>query len=139
MPTAPFEAFLALLRAQADLVRKADAKIGMHHGLSASELLLLHAVDAAPERRARPSELAEALHLSASGVTRALLPLEKRKIVQRDPDPADGRASLVRLTGPGKALLDDALATADETAARLFRRLSLGQTRQLIRLLEEIG
>ncbi|HTX58328.1 MAG TPA: MarR family transcriptional regulator, partial [Verrucomicrobiae bacterium] len=81
---------------------------------------------------------ARQLHLSASGVTRALLPLEKRGIVARKPDPGDGRVSLATLTAAGRELTEHASKTAAEHAARLIRRLSLGQTRQLIRLLEEI-
>jgi DNA-binding MarR family transcriptional regulator len=78
------------------------------------------------------------MHLTASGVTRALLPLEKRGIVRREQDPSDGRSSLATLTKSGSELARDAGKTAQEYATRLTRRLSLGQTRQLIRLLEEI-
>ncbi len=139
MNDAALDAFVALLRAQADAVRIADAAIGMHHGLSAAEVLLLRAIAHAPQGCARPSALADAVRSSASGVTRALLPLEKRGIIVRSPDPSDGRASLVRLSAAGAALLEDASATTDQVAERLFRRLSLGQSRQLVRLLDEVG
>ena len=78
------------------------------------------------------------LELTASGVTRALLPLEKRGIVRRERDPGDARSSRVVLTAAGRTLMSDASKTAAEAAARLMRRLSLGQTRQLERLLGEI-
>jgi DNA-binding MarR family transcriptional regulator len=139
MNDAAFEALSALLLTHAKVVRASDARIGGHHGLSLSELLLLRAIGGAPEGRARPTELARELHLSASGVTRALLPLEKRGIVRREADPADGRASFATLTESGRALVTDASATAAQAAERFMHRLSLGQTRQMIRLLEEIG
>jgi DNA-binding MarR family transcriptional regulator len=138
MPDASFEALAALVAANARVVRAADTKLGGHHGLSLAELTLLRAIADAPEGRARPTDLARELHLSASGVTRALLPLEKRGIVRRESDPADGRSSLATLTRSGRELSTDAGKTAEEYAARTTRRLSLGQTRQLIRLLEEI-
>jgi DNA-binding MarR family transcriptional regulator len=133
METAPLEALLELSRAAAATSRDLDG-----HGLSFSELRLLRAVAAAPAGRRRPGDLAAELGLTASGVTRAVLPLEKRHIVQRTPDGRDGRASLVSLTAAGTELLADAQATAAHAAQRLLRRLSLGQTRQLQRLLGEI-
>ena len=139
MNDAAFEALSTLLLTHAKVVRASDAKIGMHHGLSLSELVLLRAIGAKPEGKARPTELARELHLSASGVTRALLPLQKRGIVLREPDPADGRASYAALTNAGRELVGDASATAAQAAERFMHRLSLGQTRQMIRLLEEIG
>ena len=139
MESAAFEALDALLAAHARAVRAADAKIGGAHGLSVTELALLRRIDGQPEQRARPTELARELHLSPSGVTRALLPLEKRGIVRRVPDAADGRATLATLTPAGRTLVADASKTAAELSEKLLKRLSLGQTRQLIRLLEEIA
>ena len=139
MNDAAFEALNALLLAQARAVRDADAKLGGHHGLSLSELTLLAALDRRTDHRARPSELARDLHLTASGVTRALLPLEKRGILKREADPGDGRSTFAALTPAGRKLVADATGTAAEAGTRLMKRLSLGQTRQLIRLLEEIG
>jgi DNA-binding MarR family transcriptional regulator len=139
MNDAAFEALAALLLTHAKIVRASDAKIGGHHGLSLNELMLLRAIVAKPEFKARPTELARELHLSASGVTRALLPLEKRGIVRREPDPADGRASFAALTAAGQELVADASATAAQAAEKFMHRLSLGQTRQMIRLLEEVS
>ena len=87
----------------------------------------------------RPTELAHELHLTASGVTRALLPLERRGIVERRRDPGDARASLALLTGTGRTLVGEALEDAGERASRLLRRLNVGQAKQLQRLLDEVG
>jgi DNA-binding MarR family transcriptional regulator len=139
MENAPLAALLELSRAHAASTRSLDAKIGAHHGLSFAELRLLRALGRGPQIGLRPTELAAALELSASGVTRAVLPLEKRGIVVRERDAADARASRVALTPAGRQLWADASATAAEGADRLARRLSLGQTRQLERLLGEIS
>lgn len=139
MERAPLEALLRLAGTYAAVVRDIERALGGHHGLSFSELRLLLALAAAPEQRMRPTDLAAELAVTASGVTRAVLPLEKRGIVKREADPADARASRIALTAAGKTLATDASATAAERAARLLRRLSLGQTRQLERLLGEIG
>jgi DNA-binding MarR family transcriptional regulator len=138
MNDAPLEALLRLSKTHAAASRELEAGLGGHHGLSFGELRLLRVLAAAPEKRMRPTDLAAELELTASGVTRAVLPLEKRGIVRREPDPGDARASRVVLTPAGSILVADASVTAAEGAARLMRRLSLGQTRQLERLLGEI-
>ncbi len=107
-------------------------------GLSFAEVRLLVPLRSAETGR-RPTELAHELHLTASGVTRALLPLERRGIVERRRDSNDARASLAVLTRAGRELLDEALEEAGERATRLLRRLNVGQQKQLQRLLDEVG
>lgn len=51
----------------------------------------------------RVSDLAAKVGLDASTVSRQIKQLEDKLIVERTSDPADGRASLVRLTGQGEA------------------------------------
>lgn len=138
MDHAQLAALLRLANAHAAAARMLDAKIGGHHGLSFAELRLLRVLAAAPSGGLRPTELATALEISPSGATRAVLPLEKRGIVSRSPDPADARASRITLTPAGRTLATQATVTAAEGATRLLRRLSVGQTRQLERLLGEI-
>ncbi|HUA10058.1 MAG TPA: MarR family transcriptional regulator [Candidatus Acidoferrales bacterium] len=133
MPTDAVETLLALAAAHARAVRLLEV-----HGLSFAEIRLLVPLRGAGQGR-RPTELAHELFLTASGVTRALLPLERRGIVERRKDPGDARASLARLTPAGRTLLDEALGEAGERASRLLRRLNVGQARQLQRLLDEIG
>ena len=132
MQTDAMEAALALTTAHAQMAATLEVQ-----GLSWMELRLLLVLRGASGRR--PTELARELHLTPSGVTRALLPLEKRGIVKRDKDPDDARASQTSLTPAGQTLVDEAVAIAGERAAKLLRRLSVGQTKQLQRLLEEIG
>ncbi|HET9030660.1 MAG TPA: MarR family transcriptional regulator [Candidatus Aquilonibacter sp.] len=133
MPTDAIETLLSLASAHALVSRSLEPA-----GLSFAELRLLLSLHASEAGR-RPTELAADLHLSPSGVTRALLPLEKRGIVERRRDEHDARASQVRLTEAGRTLVADASSLAGERSARLLRRLSVGQIKQLQRLLEEIG
>jgi len=127
------ETLFALAGAQARAARELDV-----HGLSFAEVRLLNALLADREGR-RPSELSVELHLTPSGVTRALLPLEKRGIVERRRDPGDARSSLAALTPAGRTLVNEALELAAERSTRILRRLSVGQAKQLQRLLDEIG
>jgi len=138
MDDAPLAALLSLAKTHARATRDLEARLGGHHGLSWAELRLLRTLAAAPEGRMRPTELAAELEVTPSGVTRAVLPLEKRGIVKRESDPSDARVSRIALTSAGRTLAHDASTTAAQGATKLMRRLSLGQTKQLERLLGEI-
>ncbi|MEW2622329.1 MarR family transcriptional regulator [Streptomyces sp. NPDC048106] len=114
------DAVLRLVRAQAALVRRFDARLGGLHGVSLADFTLLLRLGQAPGGRMRRVDLAEALGLTASGVTRALAPLERIGLVTREPDARDARVAYASLTGTGRARLKEMLATAEETAGDLF-------------------
>ena len=74
----------------------------------------------------RISEIASALNLDISTVSRQLKLLQSRGLIERAPDKSDGRVSKVRLTPLGKSVLDqlvearlavinDALTSWDQT------------------------
>ncbi|MFJ2742517.1 MarR family winged helix-turn-helix transcriptional regulator [Streptomyces sp. NPDC087440] len=69
---------------------------------------------------ARIGELAAKVPCSQPTATAAVAALENRGLVSREPDPTDGRASSVRLTGQGAATLTEvARDEAEELAERL--------------------
>ncbi|MFH8337974.1 MarR family winged helix-turn-helix transcriptional regulator [Streptomyces sp. AM6-12] len=114
------DAALRLVRAQAALVRRFDARLGGLHGVSLADFTLLLRLGQATGGRMRRVDLAEALGLTASGVTRALAPLERIGLVTREPDARDARVAYASLTGTGRTRLTEMLATAEETAEDLF-------------------
>ncbi|MFJ2843783.1 MarR family winged helix-turn-helix transcriptional regulator [Streptomyces griseofuscus] len=121
------DATLRLVRAQAALVRRFDARLGGLHGVSLADFTLLLRLGQAPGGRMRRVDLAEALGLTASGVTRALAPLERIGLVTREPDARDARVAYASLTGTGRARLKEMLATAEETAEDLFAAPAWGE------------
>ncbi|MFF9186274.1 MarR family winged helix-turn-helix transcriptional regulator [Streptomyces misionensis] len=114
------DAALRLMRAQAALARRFDARLGGLHGVSLADFTLLLRLSQAPGGRMRRVDLAEALGLTASGVTRALAPLERIGLVTREPDARDARVAYASLTGTGREHLTRMRATAEETADELF-------------------
>lgn len=56
----------------------------------------------------RISDLATAVHLDTSTVSRHVAQLERTGLVVRTADPADGRAQLVGISDDGRRLLDEA-------------------------------
>lgn len=99
---------LRLARANAVLIRRFDAALGGHHGISFADFQILNHLNNAPEGKLRRVDLAERVGLSASGVTRALLPLEKIGLVTRQSDPRDARVGLALITDTGRELATNA-------------------------------
>ncbi|MGW0996979.1 MarR family winged helix-turn-helix transcriptional regulator [Streptomyces sp. NPDC002523] len=118
--TDALDASLRLMRAQAALVRRFDASLGGLHGVSLADFTLLLRLGQAPGGRMRRVDLAEALGLTASGVTRGLAPLERIGLVTREADARDARVAYASLTDTGRRLLTEMRRTAEETAAEFF-------------------
>jgi len=93
----------------------------------------------APGRRLRPVELARAVVLTRSGITRLVQGLEQAGLVQRVECPDDARGFLVALTPAGLALVRRARSTHLEGVAELFTdRYSDTELETLSTLLERL-
>ncbi|MFG3203938.1 MarR family winged helix-turn-helix transcriptional regulator [Streptomyces sp. NPDC048192] len=114
------DAVLRLVRAQAALVRRFDSRLSGLHGVSLADFTLLLRLSQAPGGRMRRVDLAEALGMTASGVTRGLAPLERIGLVTREPDARDARVAYASLTATGRRRLREMTATAEETASEIF-------------------
>ncbi|WEF35260.1 MarR family winged helix-turn-helix transcriptional regulator [Pseudoduganella chitinolytica] len=112
---------LRLARAHATVIRRLDTVLGGHHGLSFGDFMLLNHLSNAPGGRLRRVDLAERQGLTASGVTRTLLPLEKTGLIARLADERDARVGFAAITPAGHELLDNAMFTAREACAELLR------------------
>lgn len=123
---------LGVVRASARLGRLFDRRLGAVHGLGLSDLAILLELDRSPEGRLRRVDLAERLGLTASAVTRALIPLEKIGIVTREPDPTDARVGYATLTATGRRILEEAVATAGETAVDVVSETAAAKCARLI-------
>lgn len=112
-PSSSLEFCLRLTRAYAVLTRRLDNALSNLHGLSFGDFMVLFHLHRASGARLRRIDLAERLGLTASGVTRTLLPLEKLGLVTREPDPRDARVGYAVLTKAGQRLLVNALVSAE--------------------------
>lgn len=90
------------------------------------------------DRRVRMSELAEFLGLDKSTVSGLVDRAEKRGLLQRGPNPADGRAVDVYLTADGAKLAGQGAEHVARALAPMTGRLSKAETRRLTLLLERI-
>ncbi|MGD8357147.1 MAG: MarR family transcriptional regulator [Lysobacterales bacterium] len=137
MITAETNTLLALENAHANLLKQVDAALSVH-GIRFTEFLVLHQLSLAPKQVMRRVELAEAVGLTASGVTRLLLPLEKIGLVTKEANPRDARVSLVKLAPGGASIYADALVTVQHVAETLLQGLESKQREQLLNLLQAL-
>lgn len=89
-------------------------------GLGLTDLMVLNYLNEATDAKMRPVDLAEKLGLTASGVTRVLLPMEKIGLVKRMKEKNDARISYAALAPAGKRILGESLERADLLSQELF-------------------
>jgi DNA-binding MarR family transcriptional regulator len=76
--------------------------------------------------------------LSSGGMTKRIDRLEREGLVERRPDPADRRGTLIRLTEQGHALIDEALEAHVANEERLLAGLAPAERQRLDRLLRKL-
>ncbi|HWC81967.1 MAG TPA: MarR family transcriptional regulator [Pseudonocardiaceae bacterium] len=91
----------SFLRAHAKVIRALEAELLAAQRLSLASYDVLVQLAEAPGRRLRMTELADAVLLSRSGVTRLVDRLERDGLVQRGPVDSDGRGVVAVLTEAG--------------------------------------
>jgi DNA-binding MarR family transcriptional regulator len=94
------ETWEALFRAQATVLRELAAA-DVWDGVSPNEYGVLYALSTAPADGLRITELGSDALLTQTGLSRLVARLEANGLVERVADPADGRASRIRLTEAG--------------------------------------
>ncbi len=120
------------------LARRLDGALGTQHGLSFGDLVVLLKLGLAAEGKLRRVDLAAAVGLTPSAVTRILMPLERIGLVARERDVRDARVGYAVLTKTGRRVLSEALASAAETANELIRPQKRAQLPAAFEVLGEL-
>lgn len=134
--------FLALERELAVFLRRARAQSGemareVHPELEpAAYGLFVRLDDAGPQRA---TELSAYFGVGKATMSRQLRALEQLGLVVRDPDPADGRASLVRLTDEGRARFRHVRDARRERYVRKLAGWDRAEVAELARLLNHFN
>ena len=136
-PTSEF--CLRMARAWAALSRRLDSSLGSLHGISFADYQLLLNLQRAPGGRLRRVDLAEKLGLTASGVTRSLLPLEKIGLVGRQSDPRDARVGYAIITPTGSELVLNAGVVVHNVSRMLLGAPSRAQIESTSALLAQLA
>ena len=114
------ETLVLILLESASLVeRRLDRALSSIRGISFSEYRLLRSLSKLHDGTAMRVDLANAVGLTPSAVTRALKPLEKIGYVITQKSDRDARRSLATLTSAGTELLSDAQSLLKDVIAEL--------------------
>ena len=105
---AELAAWRGFLRAHALLVRELDCELEEAHGLPLISYELLVRLEQAPDHRMRMRELADAVLLSRSGLTRLVDRLVRDGLIKRSTCSADARGAYAVLTPRGAHALKTA-------------------------------
>src|SRR5436305_5386256 len=103
--------WVGFLRAHRVLVADLDDELRREHDLPLTSFDVLAQLDNAPDRQLRMSELADAVLLSRSGLTRLVERLESKGLIERRECTEDARGAFAVLTGQGEAVLAEARRT----------------------------
>jgi DNA-binding MarR family transcriptional regulator len=125
-------AWVGFLRAHRVLVAELDDELRREHDLPLTSFDVLVQLDFAPGHQLRMSELADAVLLSRSGLTRLVERLEARGLLERRECPEDARGAFAVLTDRGAARLQEARKTHLEgVRTRFLERFDEQELRRL--------
>ncbi|MBB5623662.1 DNA-binding MarR family transcriptional regulator [Pedobacter cryoconitis] len=126
-----------LSKVQAVISRRFD-RLNIH-GIGFNDFMILYLLQQSTDAKMRRIDLAEQIGLTASGITRMLLPMEKIGLVAREANERDARVSYVVLTSAGKQLFEDAEKTASTLANEIIPALKPKAIKPLTELLTSLG
>ena len=117
---AEIRTWVRFLQAHAAITRELEAQLVGAHGLTLSDYDVLVQLARAPDGRLRNIDLARAVLLTRSGITRLVDGLEKDGLVSRCSCPGDKRGTLIKLTDEGMQVLREATGTHIDGVRDLF-------------------
>ena len=126
------EFLLAAAKFEAIVSRKLDARLG---GIGFTEFQILYHLSQAEDEKMRRVDLAEQMGLTASGITRLLLPMEKIGLVKKQTESTDARVSYVSLAKGGKQKLVEGMERAELFVQDVLPGLDTKKTQELSKLL----
>jgi DNA-binding MarR family transcriptional regulator len=130
------EFFLNLTKMQAVMSRTFEGKLG---GVGYTEFVILYHLSQAKDEKMRRIDLANKVGLTASGITRLLMPMEKIGLIQKEANAQDARVSLVMLASGGKQQLLDRLEDAEYFVNEIVPKDKEDKVEELSNLIVEIG
>lgn len=128
---------LGVARIDAWLRKRVEAVLP---GIGFTDFVILNELASVVGGRLRPIDLAHRVQLTASGVTRALLPLAKIGLVERASHDRDARATYVSITKAGRERLEEAMDDVERVVGEtLASTITRTDRIALLGLFERLG
>lgn len=137
----PQQLALSFAAAWHRLERRLSNSLSAVRGISLAEYRLLRTLAEAHDMQASRVDLAYAMGVTPSGVTRALRPLEKLGMVTTVKSERDARLAIATLTPAGREVVDDASMVVDDSMTSLLKSstLSADGVRKTIEMLDRLA
>lgn len=137
--SAGMRAWRGLIYSNSRLARELDEELRSAHNLTVGEFDVLATLAHAPDQRRRMCDLAEAVVLTASGLSRRVDRLERAGWVRRERSSGDGRSIEATLTSEGERSFEQISAFHRAGVRRHFaERFSEEELKTLANLLGRI-
>lgn len=134
--TAAVTAWVRLMGAHAAMTRSFNAELQSSSAITVTDFEALRRLAGEPEGMMRRVDLAQAVGLTASGITRLLDGLQQAGLVRKEQCTSDARVSYAAITDAGRALLVHAAeAHLDGIAAIFSERFTPAEIDDLVQLL----
>ncbi len=125
-----------IAKLQTELSRHLDAHL---NGIGFTEFIILYHLSQADDQKMRRIDLAGKVGLTASGVTRLLLPMEKIGLIKKESNEHDARVSYVVLASGGKNKLTEGLEYMEDFCDGAIPKNQTTKLKEFSDLLIEIG
>ncbi|MFH1389106.1 MAG: MarR family transcriptional regulator [Candidatus Margulisiibacteriota bacterium] len=127
---------LELAKTQAIVGRRFDCGLG---GLGFNEFTILYNLNMASDGTMRRIDLANKIGLTASGVTRLLLPMEKIGLIKSGESERDARTRFVTITSAGSLKLNEAIERIELLLKEIIPMDKKIKIEKISRFLSELG
>jgi len=130
-------AVFRLLRT-ANLINKKYEEHFSQYDLTHAKFVVLSILQRSPDNTKNPAGIAREMAISLKNVLRLLEGMEQRKLIRREQDTSDKRASIITITGEGKELFDLASPGVIEICNDAMKSLSQNDKEILSHMLQKI-
>ncbi|WP_194829879.1 MarR family winged helix-turn-helix transcriptional regulator [Nocardia sp. XZ_19_231] len=134
MPKATRPDLAAMLVPLGRVLTEAERPILDRHGLTMWAYVVLLGLDEGPVHT--QAALAKAIRADKTRIIPVLDDLQQRGLILREPDPADRRVNLIRLTPDGASLRDHTQRDIQEQEQRLLAEVPAADRRTFLRVLQ---
>ncbi len=128
--------FLEMTKFQTKIVRRLDSGL---NGISLNEFIIMYHLSQNSDGKMRRVDLADKLGLTASGITRLLLPMEKIGLIVRESDKNDARVSYVVLARGGQTKFKEGLERIELFGEELIPATKLKKIEETTKLINDLS
>lgn len=126
-----------LAKTQSVFVKRFEGGLG--NGLGFNEFLILYHLNQSPDKKMRRIDLAEKISMTASGITRMLLPMEKIGLIKSDSVAEDARVKFVLISKSGQEKIEETTERLNDLIEEILSPIKDAEIKNLSNFLVEIG